>query len=81
MREAGVEACAIGGVSRLREFPGRPGLDVGVHGADEDPEGFEGVADLVIGKGFVVLLDRIAPELTEILFEIFIGRGGGNRPA
>ena len=79
MRKAGVQTGAVGGISGLGEFPGRTGLDVGVHGADEDPEGFEGVADLVFGERFVVLLNRIAPELAEIPFEIFVGRGGGNQ--
>jgi hypothetical protein len=57
VREAGIEARAIGRVSRLGELPGRTCFDVGIHGANEDPEGFEGVTDLVIGKGLVVLLD------------------------
>ena len=79
VREAGIEAGAIVRLTRLSEFPRRTRFDVGVHGADEDPEGFEGVTDLIIGEGFVVLLDRITPELTEVLFELFVRGGGWNR--
>ena len=39
VREAGIQTGAVGGVGGLGEFPRRPGLDVRVHRADEDPEG------------------------------------------
>ena len=76
MREAGVEAGAIGGVGGLRELPRSAGLDVGVHRADEDPQGFEGVADLVVGERLRVFLHAVVPEATEVLFEFLVGGRG-----
>ena len=80
MRETRVEAGAVGGVGGLGELPRSAGFDVGVHGADEDPEGFERVAHLVISEGFGVFLHAVIPELAKVLFQVFVGGRSRDRP-
>ena len=80
MGQTGVQARPIGRLGRLGELPGRAGLDVGVHRAHEDPEGFQGVADLRLGEGSKELPLGLRPKLPQVLFQFLIGPRGRDRP-